>query len=72
MVPVLFSISVVWFFLRMDVYGDSSFNRINEKTLLDVFLDGLIGTWTGDDTWLTSTWTLGIELIATFWIYLVM
>lgn len=71
MVPVLFSISVVWFFMRMDAYGDKSMKRINKKTLLDVFLDGLIGTWTGDDTWLTPTWTLGIELIATFWIYLV-
>lgn len=71
MIPVLFTISVVWFFLRLDAYGDSAFSRINKKTLLDVFLDGLIGTWTGDDTWVTCTWTLGIELIATFWIYLV-
>ena len=41
----------------------------------DVFLDGLIGTWVGgdgaNDTWISPTWTLGIELIATFWVYLV-
>ena len=70
MIPVLFSLSVVWFFLRMDCFGDESFTRINNKTIVDLFMDGLIGTWTGDDSWLTCTWTLGIELIATFWIYL--
>jgi peptidoglycan/LPS O-acetylase OafA/YrhL len=37
-------------------------------------MDGLFGTWFADDdkndTWLTPTWTLSIELWATFFVYL--
>ena len=32
--------------------------------------DGLIGTWYGDNSWSIATWTLSIELIATYFIYL--
>ena len=74
MLPVLFTYSIIYFFLRVDAYGDSAFLRINSKMWSDVFLDGLFGTWIGgdgaNDTWITPTWTLGIELMATFWIYL--
>ena len=71
MIPVLFSLSVVWFFLRMDAYGDSAMEQINNKTLTDVFLDGLFGTWCGDNSWMRSTWSITIDFIASFWIYLI-
>jgi hypothetical protein len=35
-----------------------------------MMLDGLIGTWYGDTSWSIATWTLSIELIATYLIYL--
>ena len=48
--------------------------RTIEKNWLDAFLDGLFGVWFGNDShndaWLTPTWTLGIELWATFYVYL--
>ena len=33
-------------------------------------LDGLIGTWLGDNSYTIAAWTLEIELIATFFVYL--
>jgi hypothetical protein len=49
--------------------------KVNNKTWTDVFFDGLFGVWIGgdgaNDTWTGVTWTLGIELIATFWVYLI-
>ena len=74
MLPVLITFSIIYFFLRVDAYGDNAFNRINSKKWYDVFADGFIGVWAGgdgaNDTWITPTWTLGIEMLATFHIYL--
>lgn len=74
MIPVLFTYSIIYFLQRVDAYGDSAFIRLNSKIWMDVFLDGIFGTWIGgdgaNDTWITPTWTLGIELVATFFIYL--
>jgi hypothetical protein len=58
----------------MDAYGDSAMARTVRKTWTDVFLDGVLGTWFANDrrndSWLTPCWTLGIELWATFYVYL--
>ena len=58
----------------MDAYGDEAMPRTVRKTWIDVFLDGILGTWLAsdgkNDTWMTPTWTLGIELWATFYVYL--
>ena len=74
MLPVLFTYSIIYFFLRLDVYGEESFKNLNKKMWHDVFLDGLLGTWVGgpggNDQWISPTWTLGIEMVATFYIYL--
>jgi len=75
MIPVLITFSIMYFFLRVDAFGDSAYTRLNPKMWKDVFFDGLFGIWIGgdgaNDTWTGVTWTLGIELIATFWVYLI-
>ena len=74
MIPVLVVITLIYFFQRMDAYGDSAMSRTVRKTWLDAFLDGILGVWLGgdgrNDTWVTPTWTLSIELWATFFVYL--
>jgi peptidoglycan/LPS O-acetylase OafA/YrhL len=58
----------------MDAYGDNGMQRTIRKTWSDAFMDGLFGVWFANDdkndTWLTPTWTLSIELWATFLVYL--
>lgn len=75
MLPVLVVFTLVYTFQRCDAYGDQAMSRTIRKTWLDVFLDGVFGVWFANDgyndTWLTPTWTLGIELWATFFVYLV-
>ena len=74
MVPVLVIITLVYFFQRLDAYGDNAMKRTINKNWMDAFLDGFLGTWFGNDghndKWLSPTWSLNIELWATFYVYL--
>lgn len=75
MLPVLITYGLLYFFKQMDAYGEEAFKNLDKKQWYDVLLDGLFGTWMAadgqTDVWISPTWTLSIELISTFWIYLV-
>ena len=45
--------------------------RTKRKAFGNLVLDGLIGTWLGDISYTIASWTLEIELIATFFVYIV-
>jgi len=49
MLPVLVIYMIVYFFARLDAYGDDAFKNLNKKKWYDVFLDGLFGTWFAGD-----------------------
>ena len=53
----------------MDWFGKNTFGKIRYKNIGNLIFDGLAGTWFGDDTWTIATWTLSIELLATYLIY---
>lgn len=68
--PVLVIISFYYLFVKLDTMGDFTFMNIKKKTFGDLLKDTIFLTWFGDDSWSTATWTLSIELFATFFIYL--
>lgn len=70
MLPVLMILSLYYLWGKMDWLGQDTFDRIKEKNFGVFLLDMLFGTWFGDNSWSTATWTLSIELTATFFIYL--
>ena len=70
MLPVLMILSIYYFFLKIGAMGPYTFLRIKKKTFYDLMMDSLFGTWFGDASWSGATWTLSIELFATFFIYL--
>ena len=70
MLPVLMIISIYYLFLKLDAMGDHTFIRIKNKTFWNLLNDTIFLTWFGDDSWSTATWTLSIELFATFFIYI--
>jgi len=45
--------------------------RAKGKGFGHLVLDGLIGTWLGDNSYTIAAWTLEIELLATFFVYIV-
>ena len=71
MLPVLMIISLYYLFMKVDAMGPDTFLRLKKKTFFDLIWDGVFGTWFGDDSWTTATWTMSIEFFATFFIYLV-
>lgn len=62
--------SLYYLFCIFGAFGDKTFERIRNKTFLELISDSLFGTWFGDNTWSTATWTMSIELLATFFIYI--
>lgn len=70
MIPMLIIISIYYFFMRMDCFGDSTYNKIKDHVFSEVLYDGLVGTWFGGTRWFFPAWTLSTELYASFWVYL--
>ena len=71
MIPLLVILSIYYLTMKFDFYGEQTFNRIKSKTFFNLVFDGLFGTWFGDYSWIEATWTLNIELIATFFVLLI-
>ena len=70
MLPVLMILSIYHFFGQLDAFGEKTWLKVQKKTYGELLSDSLFGTWFGDNSWSTPTWTLSIELVATFFIYL--
>ena len=49
----------------------SNLNRIKRKNFGIFLEDVLIGTWVGNKEYFIAQWTLGIELFASFFIYII-
>jgi peptidoglycan/LPS O-acetylase OafA/YrhL len=74
MIPVWVTLSLYYFVLKMDflIKGDlGDFARIEHKTFFDLAYDSIFNVWYGDNTWTIPIWTLSLELIATFMVYLI-
>lgn len=78
MIPVWVTLSLYYFVLKMQFLNkndvgspDNDFSRIQHKTFLDLTYDSLFNVWYGDNTWAIPIWTLSLELIATFMVYLI-
>lgn len=71
MIPVLVSISIYYTVIKFGVTEEKAFPRLKRKNFGTLLLDGLFGTWFGNKDYTVVTWTLSIELWASFFIYLV-
>ena len=71
MLPVLVILSLYYLTMKFDLYGNKTFDRIKKRRFFDLMFDSLLGTWLGDQSWILATWTLSIELVATFMVYLI-
>ena len=70
MLPVLVIISLYYVVVKLALTNKNAFLLIKRKNFANLLLDGLIGTWFGNNEYTVVTWTLSIELWATFFVYL--
>ena len=72
MLPVLMILSIYVLFARFDCFGESTFNKIKNKTITNLLFTSMFETWAGPTlSFIGPTWTLGIEFWATYLIYIV-
>ena len=72
MLPVLMILSIYLLFARTDCFGESTFNKIKNRTFTELLYAALLETWCGSSTrFINPTWTLGIEYWATMLVYIV-
>jgi len=71
MLPVLVILSIYYFIARLDVFGDSTYNKIKNYSFFDLIYAGMLETWFTSWAFIEPTWTLSIEMWATFLVYLV-
>jgi len=71
MLPVLMILSIYYFVGRLDVMGESTYNKIKNKTFFDLIYAGVLETWYGGWSFIEPTWTLSVEMWATYLIYLI-
>lgn len=71
MIPVLVTISIYYTVVKFGLVGEKTFPKIKRKNFGTLLLDGLIGTWFGNKDYAVVTWTLSIELWASFFVYLI-
>ena len=72
MLPVLMILSIYLLFARFDCFGDSTFNKIKNRTFTELLYAAMLETWCTTSTrFINPTWTLGIEYWATLLVYIV-
>ena len=72
MIPVLMILSIYLLFARTDCFGESTYNKIKNKTFLNLLYTAMFEIWAGPSiSFIEPTWTLGIEFWATYLVYLV-
>lgn len=72
MLPVLMILSIYLLFSRFDCIGESTWNKIKNRTFTELLYASLFETWAGVSTrFINPTWTLGIEFWATMMVYIV-
>lgn len=71
MLPLFVIISIYYLIVKMGWANPHSFQTIKTKTFFELILDGTIGTWLNNKDYTYASWTLSIELWATFFVYLI-
>jgi peptidoglycan/LPS O-acetylase OafA/YrhL len=70
MLPVLFTLTLYYLVVKFGVTYKYAFPAVKRKNFGLLLLDGLVGTWLGNNDYTVVTWTLSIELWASFLIYI--
>ena len=70
--PMFVILSIYYLAAKFDLpRKEDTFSKIKHKSFLQLILDGLIGVWFMNQDYMGLTWTLSVELFASYWIFLI-
>lgn len=70
MLPMLLCLSFYYLVAKMDMTTKrSTFSKVKPKTFFEFLEDSTIGVWFMNQDYAGLTWTLSVELIASYFIY---
>lgn len=71
MLPMLICLSFYYIVAKMDcTTRPGTFSRVKPKSFFEFLVDGTIGVWFMNTDYAGLTWTLSVELIASYFIYI--
>lgn len=71
MLPLFFIIQIYYLVAKTDcTTQEHTLSHIKAKKWPQLILDGLIGTWFGNNDYAYVTWTLSVELWATYFVFI--
>ena len=71
MLPVLMTYTTIYTVIRMKVTRHDWPFPARDRNLQQVIADSLFGVWMGQNDYFSATWTIGIELFASYVVYMV-
>ena len=70
MLPMLISLSFYYLAAKLDMTTrPGTFSRVKPKSFFEFVIDGTIGVWFMNTDYAGLTWTLSVELLASYFIY---
>ena len=71
MIPMFFVLSFYYFVAKMDFpTNPKTFEKTKKKQFPHLVFDGLIGVWFMNFDYSQATWTLSVEVFASYWVFL--
>jgi peptidoglycan/LPS O-acetylase OafA/YrhL len=71
MLPMFVVLSIYYLVAKLDLpIKEKTFSKIKHKQFPQLVLDGTIGVWFMNQDYMGLTWTLSVELFASYWIFL--
>ena len=72
MLPVLVIYLLYYFVAHSNItVQDQTLSKVKGKYFYDVIIDALFGVWLGQNDYTLITWTLSVELWASFYVFIV-
>lgn len=72
MLPMLLNLSIYYFVAKLDfTTRKRTFQRVKTKSFPEFLLDTTIGVWFMNTDYVGFTWTLSVELFASYFIYVI-
>lgn len=71
-IPMMLTLSIYYIIAKLDLTSNrTTLAKVKSKSFFEFIMDTIIGVWVNNTDITGATWTLGVELFASYFIYLI-